>query len=138
MKCFYITIILLTLLISMVIACSDVEKTTPEQRWQLVFEENFGSSSALGSWHLDGFANLRVVTEDSISYLEIETYPSGDNSDNKQSVLWLEKRFSGDLRFQFRVRATDRNRSIFFFQRHSRPRCGFQQALRQKFSGCTV
>ena len=108
------TILLLSVIFVFLYGCT-LDKQSAEKQWKLAYEEQFDNNASLNTWHLDGFANLKIKHEDGVSFLEIETYPSKENPENKQSVLWLDKEFRGDIRYKFRARATDKNRSIFFF-----------------------
>ncbi|MCD6365066.1 MAG: DUF1080 domain-containing protein [Planctomycetes bacterium] len=83
--------------------------------WTLVFEENFSDDSWPQRWRLEGFADLGIVRDGEADYLKIRTVKSAANRNNKQSVLWCKRRFSGNLRFVFRARGQSGNRSIFYF-----------------------
>ena len=109
------------------------DRQSAESPWRLAFEEQFNNDAALNAWHPDGFANQRIKYENGTSFLEIETYPSQENPENKQSVLWLEKHFSGDTRYKFRARATDKNRSIFFFNANPTPEAEYENVYSRNF-----
>jgi len=83
--------------------------------WELVLEEEFYDRSCLDRWRLEGFADLNLGREEGVDYIEITTRRDTADHDNRQSVLWCNEPFRGDLRFEFRARGETSNRSIFYF-----------------------
>lgn len=85
----------------------------PDSAWTPVLEEEFSDETWKDRWRLEGFADLSLGEEGDARFLKILTRTGDGKKD--ESVLWYREPVRGDLRFLFRARAEDKNRSIFLF-----------------------
>ena len=94
--------------------------------WALVYTEDFSDDSWRNAWRLDGYAELSTEAEGPTGYLRIQTLPSPVNTRDKASVLWLGRRFDGDLRIEFRARGEAGNRALFYFNANPGASSGYR------------
>ena len=93
--------------------------------WALAYTEDFSDDSWRDTWKLDGYAELSTEAEGPTGFLRIKTLSSPVNTRDKASVLWLRKRFEGNLLIEFRARGEAGSRALFYFNANPASSSGY-------------